>query len=68
MSDIQKLVKESVDEINQQNLEEVEREVKNLVKGIIQKQAKIKSLGEEIVADKDRLRKLQVPETVVLEL
>jgi hypothetical protein len=68
VSDIQKLVKESVDEINQQNLEEVEREVKNLVKGIIQKQAKIKSLGEEIVADKDRLRKLQVPETVVLEL
>ncbi len=68
MSDIKKLVQDSINEVNQQNLEACEREVKLLVKGIIKKQSDIKTLTEEILADKERLRKLQVPDAVVLEL
>lgn len=68
MSDIKKLVQESVDEINRDNIEQTEREVKSLVKSILEKQSKIARLGEEIIADKDRLKKLQVPDAVVLEL
>lgn len=68
MNDIKKMVDESVAEINRANLEAVEAEVKSLVKGIIRKQADIKRLSEEICKDKDRLKSLNVPGSIVLEI
>ena len=68
MSKIEELVKDSVDEINEANLEAVALEVRTLVKRIFQRQAALKELTEQILADKARLKALQEPEVLALEL
>lgn len=68
MSDVNKLVADSVEEINRENKANCEREVRKLVQSILAKQGEIKSLTVEIAEAKEKLRKLQLPEAVAVEL
>ena len=68
MKNANDLVSDAVNEINQQQMKDCEQQVKKLVQSIIDKQAKIKVLLVEIAEQKEQLKKLQVPETVTLEI
>jgi polyhydroxyalkanoate synthesis regulator phasin len=68
MKTVEEIIKDQVEEINEEQQRKTEREVRSLIQDIINKQSNIAILTNEIIELKAKLKKLQAPEKVQLEV
>lgn len=68
MKEVADLVQDAVKKVNEKNERAVENEVQNIVNNILSTENEIAAMQEQVVSFKKRLKDLQMPKVVTLEV
>ena len=68
MTDVKDMVKQAVDRVNADALEQTEQRVKILVGAILADEAEILRLHDKVMKNKKELKELQIPNAVSVDI